>query len=390
MDPTDLDTLIPLDEAELDLLAWFAAWVPAMHSLAYSYRRRWPPGFREIKDVSDTYKGHAKWVEAERSLAIPPHHDGARRRCERLLAYRCLEGSVWHALRLTPRGRAALKLANRACSDRFLSHSDVFDDVSLLPPRGAADLDPHTPMSPAPPPDEMETWRRMCLEYREGDYQGRHTLTRSSARISSASGLMALNGSTRMHHGWIRLVVENEHHGILEIDLSREQLTDLLTSNSSTPVTIGLYVGSDGMRRSLPAPPPLSISDRMRRRIGHRMEKEREALDALAAKVEAANMAKGLKAEIQQELSRVRSHMVENTAYAAEESMEEVSAAVESLLSISRERFVMAGLDPAMLIPQDAAGAMRQIEAPSTFESDPPGGFDPSTPDGWDNSTGKE
>jgi len=82
--------------------------------------------------------------------------------------------------------------------------------------------------------------------------------------------------------------------------------------------------------------------------------------------------------------------MVENTAYAAEESMEEVSAAVESLLSISRERFVMAGLDPAMLIPQDAAGAMRQIEAPSTFESDPPGGFDPSTPDGWDNSTGKE
>jgi hypothetical protein len=329
--------LVPLAADELVMLEWLAAWTPEVHRSSWGSRRSWPPGFREIADIS-TQSQPAKADAIKARLAWPPRKDG-RRIVQRLLAYRMAEGT-WGCARLTPRGRAALKLNRLPCPDFFESHSpNVFDDFDLV---GLG-------------PDNESAWLDMLAEYRESDYHGRHTLTNSTASICTVSSTGThLNGSIRDHNRFLALTVRNAaHQEILRMNLSFEALAELLTSSMETPVTIDHYIGADGMRRCEPAPPPVSARVRMVERLSAVDDMREKRLAALREKIAAANMGKRLQEELLHDL-KVAASAEDGRAFVVQQAIEEVSVAVESALTIAAERYSLAGLMTEALPPRAA------------------------------------
>lgn len=325
------DILVPVSPEDLTLLGWFASWTPGVHRADWQTRRRWPPGFREIADLS-AYS--AKSLEdAERRLCVPPNKRD-KSRVRDLLAYRLVEGT-WSCARLTPRGRAALKLAQRPCPDFFASHApDVFDDHPLAPHHEEA--------------EDCETfWRELLVEYQDDDYRGRHTLTAATAQLSSSSSTgAALNGSLRTHNRFLHLTVTAaDHRQILDLDLSFEQLAELLTSHMATPVTLGGYFGADGMRRSEPAPPPVSAKRRMLERLDGAEEGQEDVLRKIADKIRAGNIGKRLQEELLRDIDIAIGNGAANRAFVVTQALEEMSVVAEGALSIAADRLAAAGVD---------------------------------------------
>jgi hypothetical protein len=348
--------LVPLSERDLDLLQWFGEWTPEIHRATketYSYRRTWPPGWRQMYDTGVT--DQRKWSEARRDKAMGPLRDDGGRPVNgpgtymTLVAYRLLEGSQRQA-RLTPRGRAALLYHGRPCPDFFKSHCpEIFDDVDLRPRWTTNDMMERLYVSGRPEhlsrgdllPDERETWRRMLIEYREGAYHGRHTLTRGTATLTrfSSTGTY-LNGSLRKHSGGLTISVSSDDdRGILEMDLSLEQLADLLTNRGSVPVTLGHFWGPDGMARSEPAPPTISVMRRMKERIRQRDETMDEDIqrmtDEISSLVEKNRLSKKLGERLSRLLVGARSF---DASWVVHQAVEEISQTVESLLTVASER----------------------------------------------------
>ncbi len=369
------EILIELDDGHLDLLAWFAAWTPGVHWADAEHRRAWPPGFRELEDLSVSWRGSDEWKEAHKALAVPPDtkRDGGRVRT--LLEWRMVEG-VRSCARLTPRGRAALRLAGRDCVDRFASHCpEVFDDVPLTPVvlHNEWEAGGKTAEKAGDPlPDEEASWRRMLVEYHEADYQGRHTLTRAGASLTrfSSNGTW-LNGSVRQHHSGLLLEVRSEtRQPVLRAEMSLEGFTDLLTSNSQVPITINFYVGDDGMPRSEPAPPPVSPTRRMRERLQKSEHRQDELIAGLEAKVralmEGKKLSKKAAEDLLHDLRIVRDNGDSNRAFVVDQAVDEMSVAVESLLTITGERVRLAGGESAAA--QLTAGTTALLTAAPAIE----------------------
>lgn len=334
--------LVPISPEDLALLQWFADWSPKVHHADWRLRRAWPPGFREVADLSTS--DPMEYARQQDRLAAPPERLARRRVRDVLLPYRLVEGTPTCA-RLTARGRAALKLADRNLPTRFSSHApDVFDDV---------------PLTVLHYQDNVDGWQAMLTEYQEDDYRGRHTLTAATATLSTVSSTGTfLNGSIREHHRFLRLSLQNAAHQMVgEAYLSFEGLAELLTSSGSVPVTLASYLGSDGVRRSEPAPPPISAHRRMLERLDQSEEGQAALLTSILAKIRGGNIPVKLKQQLVQDLERAVQCGRDNEAFVVQQAIEEVSVAVESLSILAQDRQDLLstdhedGLLPAVLQP---------------------------------------
>jgi hypothetical protein len=315
--------LVPVSPEDLVLLQWFADWTPKVHRADWKLRRAWPPGFREVADLSAfSPMDHARQQER---LAAPPERLARSRVRDVLLPYRLVEGTPTCA-RLTERGRAALKLAGRNVPGRFSSHApDVFDDVLLVSHHEN---------------DHADGWREMLTEYQDDDYRGRHTLTAATGTLSTVSSTGTfLNGSIREHHRLLRLSLQNAaHHTLVEVYLSFESLAELLTSSGSVPVTLQSYLGADGMRRSEPAPPLVSAQRRMLERLDQAEEGQAALLTSILTRVQDGNIPIKLKQQLVRDLENALQCGRANEAYVVQQAIEEVSVAVESLSILADDR----------------------------------------------------
>ena len=375
--------LVPVSEDDLAVLSWYAAWTPAVHERAWKARRRWLPGFRAMEDTSTAYTGGKDLEKAIAEDSYPPALGGetirrtrARNSLEKLLSYQLLEGCAWTACRLTPRGRAALLLNGRTCPAFFESHCpEVFDDCDLLPALGTntkVDFD-DTVMSRLPEtyrgkhgmalPDDATTWALMLEEYKEDDYRASGSLRGASAHLASAATTgRYLNGSLRAHNSFISLTIEDEsNHVVVQAALSLEGLADLLTGNHSVPITLDRYNGHDGMARSLPAPPPVSVSRRMKERISRHGQDLQTKLEELTQMVAGSKtLGKRAQEEMVKLIGLVERDTKSQGAFAAQQAMEEMSSVAESMLGLLRDKAALAGVDAGLLLGEPVV-PVRQI-----------------------------
>lgn len=355
---------VPLTTHDLKVLAWFAEWTPEHHRAAWGVRRRWEPGFRFMTDCST---GDPRPIEkAKAEMSYPPAigtKEATSSLVHRLIAYELLEGVDHGACRLTARGRAALKSKGIPCPDGFVSHApDVFDDHTLLPVMGhntridfmdtaMSRVGPEYRVAHGEPlPDNETTWNLMLAEYEDDRYRGRGTLTAATAglRVASCAPDRFLNGSLRGHPTYIGLIVQDQRHNrVLEAALSLEGLADLLVSNHDVPITLDYYIGRDGMPRSNPAPPPVSVTRRMMERVSRSTQDVKVKLSEIIELLSKTSMPKGAQKAAIDALNVVIGNMDANAAFAAEQAVEEVSAAAEALMTISAER--MRALPPGVL-----------------------------------------
>jgi hypothetical protein len=351
------ERLLELTEQQLDLLQWFGEWVPGIHNATpetWEYRRRWPPGWREVSDLG--VYNEKNYAKAERQFSKPP--ESCLKKgisiARDLLPYRLLEGT-WRCATLTPRGRAALLHHGRPCPDYFESHApNVFDDVDLRPAvyRGLFEIASMKKgerglKRGAELPDTPDTWRRMLVQYQEDDYRQKGTLTKAHAYLTQTTGRTALNGSLRMHHNFLTLHLHNQDGSrICEAYFSLEGLADLLTSAGSVPVTLDSYYGKDGMRRSEPAAPPVSMMERMHARLEQATDRTADQIRDLMEFVEGIKMGKRAKEEILHQLKVALDCGDSGHAFAAQQAAEEISATVESMLTIAADRTGITGGTP--------------------------------------------
>jgi hypothetical protein len=359
------DLLVPLSRDDLVVLAWFADWKPEIHRAAWKRRRQWPPGFREMADVS-VYSPRQE--SAVKDLSYPPVLPGekaggvkgprkAKGSLSRLISYRLLEGT-WSVARLTSKGRAALKLHSARINnyqppDAFESHApDIWDDHDLRPVYlDNTRLDFVDKVMKRVPevyrkaskgdslPDNELTWRIMLAEYKDEDYRGSGTLNGCTAILTVASGLRPLNGSLRTHHSFPTLRIHDEaNYEVVEVAMSYEALAELLVGNHNVPVTIDSYFGPDGMRRCLPVPEPVSITRRVHERVKRHRQDSLGWLEEAKQIVQEGRMGKKLQAAIIEKLELAIRDVGSEGAYTAHMAMEEVSSVAESLLTIMVER----------------------------------------------------
>ena len=370
------DILVPLNKNDLTVLAWFAEWTPEIHKAAWGYRRRWPPGYRAIADVST--HNHKKHEKARADKSFPPVLVGEEtdrfggggptaptlakgRYIPKLLTYGMLEGT-WNCARLTGRGRAALKLNGRDCPDFFESHDGgtIFDDHDLLPQKGInikINFD-DTTMGRIPEvyketgykghlPDDETTWRIWLAEYQDKDYMGWSSNNRCAARLSVTSGQRPLNGSLRLHTRYPTLHVEDgDGRTVVELAMSFEQLAEILVGQGSTPVTLDYYWDRDGMQQQNRVPPPVSISRRVKERVKRGAQDAHGWINEAAELLNKAKMGKKAKAEIIDKLGLAIRDTGGLGAFAAQQALEEVSMVGESMLTIMSERI---GANPHLL-----------------------------------------
>lgn len=345
------EILIPVTKEDLDLLEWFAQWTPEVYRADWEKRRAQPPGFRYNPDMS-VYRSKNEVLDVDN------HGDKKSfvRVRDKFLPFRLVEGTIKHA-RLTPRGRALLKLHGRECPDFFESHcAEIFSDVDLRPlnnrdfqenTAGSKNpvLDrPYSHLEPLP--DEPHVWRAMCVQYHANSYTNRGTQSKASVRCTTAHGSQYLNGSLREHSTVIQFEVRNNAGvNICEFGLSLEQFADVLTSMSETPCTISYYIDSDGVRRMEPAPPPVSAYRRMQARLNNAEESSARRLQKIRAMVEDLKMGKQAKAALLRELDIAADLQVKDAAYVAEQTKEEVSQVLEGALTVVGERMALAGIE---------------------------------------------
>jgi len=365
---TDLNIPVPLRRGDITVLAWYAAWTPEVHKAHWSCRKVWPPGFRYMEDLSCCgFSDREQTVErAEERMQAGPLFKGetprnrhkARASLRRLIEYRLVEGHPSDACRLTARGRAALKARGQDCPDSFKSHCPgIFDDHNLLPIKGhnvRIDLmddvmirhhDEYKVKHGEALPDTKVTWDLMLREYSDDDYRGRGTLTGASAglRICQTTN-RHLNGSLRSHGQYVALTVQSETgRKVVECALSLEGLADLLVSNSDVPITVDFYRGKDGMSRTEPAPPPVSVSRRMNERIARGNQDMQGWINKAADLVEGTKMGKRAQAEILKLLGLAKRDADSHGAFAAEQAMEEVSSVAESMMTVMSDRMELTG-----------------------------------------------
>ncbi len=352
--PRVTDELIQLTEQQLDMLQWLGEWTPDVHRAtkeAWDYKRTWPPGWRSIPDLGVNYVNTKVMAKCKREMSIPP------KSCLKvgpsvvasMLPLRLVEG-VWRCAALTPRGRAALKHHGRPCPEFLKSHSEVFDDRDLRPRpfRGMyAVAEKGAPKHNELLPDTPEIWRKMMVEYLESDYRQKGTLSNASASLTPCSGQVALHGSLREHHRFLTFRIRNGRgQEVCEAYFSLEGLADLLTSQGAVPVTVDSYYGSDGMRRSEPAPKPASMMRRMHARLEHATDRTSDQITELMDVVREAKMGVRIKEKIIHELEIALSCGDSGHAYAVQEAHEEISTAVESMLLIAQDRAALAGEAP--------------------------------------------
>ena len=351
--------LVPLQGHHIDLLQWFGGWTPEVHRADWDRRKQWPPGWRAIETNS---RDRAK--DSKARLMLPPSLKHAHGGVGYLLQYGLIEGSYHQVWRLTMRGRCALKLAGRPVPEQFESHCpEIFDPVSLLPicdPRHVDISDPHDDLYGhkyhAPLPDNVGTWARLLAEYNETDYRSRGTLTRAAVTLTSPTGQAYLNGSLREHHRWLSLEVNNNQgQRVCEVALSLESFMDMMTSMSRCPATLSYYIGNDGMARAEPCPPPVSVMRRMKERLARTTSVQDKRLNELREAIEVARLGKRAKAELLHQLDIIQGNTPSDIAFAAQQAVEEVSSAVESLMSIASERVQIHGAGPAALLGQRPA-----------------------------------
>ena len=357
--------IVPLSKQDLDLLEWIAAWTPEVYKADWKNRRQKPPGFRTVPDMS--------MCRADSDvLDIDRHNmkDASARVARKLLPYWLVEGSI-NNCRLTPRGRAALKLHGRECPDFFESHcADIFDDHDLRArmnrdfrenTRGStiSVLDRHYDNLELLP-DLPQVWKAICAQYHPDSYTDR-SVSRASVRCTTQYGLTYLNGSMREHRTSIGFTVKaNDGATICEFAVSLEQFADMLTSQSDTPCTVQEYFGRDGIRRNEPAPPPVSAYKKMQARLNNVEESAAKRLQEIIETVEGLKMGKRAKADLIHQLKVAADLQVKDAAFVAEQTAEEVSKVIESSLTIVSERMQMAGLPGSVNLKE----ALQLVGAP--------------------------
>lgn len=358
----DMEILLPVSEAGLDLLEWFGQWTPDTHKANWDAARAWGPGWRSMvsdlkyKDketVADYFK---RMLVPQLPLGLMANVSAAGRTLRKLkdpyataiqlTSYGLLEGDQT-LYRLTPKGRAALKVAERTVPDFFRSHCpEIFDEVTLLPRvcRGGDLFDLGALGDDLP--DMDSTWYKMLRLYPGGRVHG--TQRRASFQVSPVTGRnIYLQGSLRAHSRALRLTFEsNTGHTILEAMLSSEQLMEAMTSQTSTYVTLDRYVGYDGMPRSEPCPPPIPIGKRMEHRMHDSNRTAFARIAELRASLEGAKMGKKAKKDVLDQLDILENNWPKDTAFAVTQAVEEVSSLMEQAVTIAQEKQAGALADP--------------------------------------------
>ena len=349
------DIIIELDKEHLALLKWLGEWTPEVHRANWKLCRAWPPGYRNIRDMSADHLNSSKMAEARKTMSLSPEPRHDKGRAHLLLAYRLVEGSAYTGVvRLTRRGRAMLKYHGLDAPDSFKSHApDIFDDIPLLPVVEAGVFEMCSREARehgnygTDLPDTKETWHKMIVEYREDDYRSKGTLTGASAHLGSISTTGTyLNGSLREHHRYLSLSIDSStKRRICEIAFSLEGLADLLTSGSNVPVTIEHYFDHEGMMQSEPVPPPVRPMDRMKARLESGTDEQSARLNDMAEKIKAAKNKIGVRLsdELLFDIRIALENGPSNHAFAVKQAVEEMSAAVESMMTIASEKAVGGG-----------------------------------------------
>jgi len=338
------EVIIPLGPKGLDLLEWFGQWRPKVYREDWDRLKTKPPGFRTLHDFT-VYHANRKLLP---DFEIPPHKKEAWGIAKNLHAYGLLEGYL-QFYRLTQKGRAALKLHGRNVPNFFTSHCpEIFDNFDLtphvLPGEDLYDLGSHNEKLP----DNEGTWRKMLRLYGNPRHTSKVGMTTdASAIVTRPSGVFYLNGSLRKHHRAIEVTVRNRAgKQVCSFMCSSEQFTDLLTSNSMTPVTLTGYLGSDGVYRSEPVPPPVNIGKRMEHRVENLNLETLQRLDRAIETVQGLKMGKRAKEALVKDLKNIRELWPANTSFAVTQAVEEVSSIVEGVLTMVGERQDMALQDP--------------------------------------------
>lgn len=362
------EILIPLSKEDLDLLEWFAQWTPEVYRAAWKERRAQPPGFRYTPDLS-VYRSKREILDVDN------HGDKnafAKVR-NKFLPFRLVEGTIKHG-RLTPRGRALLKLHGRDCPDFFESHCpEIWDDFDLRP-RNNRDFMENTAGSKNPVldrpyqnlellPDTPKMWRAMCVQYHADSYTNRGSASKASVRCANLQGTMYLNGSMRSHGSAVQMTVRNnEGRQVCKFMVSLEQFADVLTSQSETPCTLNDYFGADGVRRMEPAPRPVSAYQRMQERLKNVEGSSARRLRKIMEMVEETRMGKKAKAALLHELRIAADLQVKDAAFVAQETQEEVSKVLEGSLTLVSERMALAGVETPHNLLGPAAQALIEGE----------------------------
>lgn len=366
---------LTLNATDLTVLSWYAAWTPEVHRADWLKRRRLPPGYRFMTDCSCYGNEH----KAQENMSYPPAcggedpNQGGRRSAalgylHRLLAHRLLEGAYGSACRLTPRGRAALKFHQKPCPDFFESHCpDIFDDHSLLPVQGKSfrlSRDMRRPPEGyrldygQPVPDNPQTWSLMLQNFMDDDNQGLYTSTGAQIRLSEQSGgARYLSGSLRKHYRVVGIEITDEHHrAICEVHLSKEQLASMLVGNGNVSCTLAAYYDTEGVRQSKPAPPPLSVGERVKHRVREGSGDIQDAIQDIISKVDEAALGKKFKTDLLNRLHHLSRSVDGHGSFVTEQAMEELSSVVESLTVIHAEQHGALFETPQLVLPGGTDG----------------------------------
>lgn len=108
--------------------------------------------------------------------------------------------------------------------------------------------------------------------------------SRSTASLHVTHGMRHLNGSAVQHHNYVSIKITSpDGRDICDISMSFDQFASFLVSNQATPCTLDSYwsVTEDCVLLEEVVKPPMSIKDRMVKRMGNRLDDMRERLSEI-------------------------------------------------------------------------------------------------------------
>lgn len=164
-------------------------------------------------------------------------------------------------------------------------------------------------------------------------YRPDHSKSTISILTVSSNGTY-LNGSATKHHEYVSIAITApDGRALVTAD---NQLTSALVSSRAVPCTVSRFwsINNDNIQMSEIVKQPDSVEDRMRKRIGDRLESHGKTVDKLIGILDeqidsGRPMSKTKLSEIRRELSFYKDTVQNSVAFTTEQASEEISSVVE-------------------------------------------------------------